>query len=173
MASAAVLQGREKQLASVPQAEKTERLQWVHDMRAAFSPAAMLTEEGSINQEFFKPTKVVMVDDKKWGDNERDLLYQALEKHGVGNWREISEQYLPKWDDQAIRIKASRLMGSQSLARYIGWKGNREAVDAERAVNKAIGDRTGCWKAGVLVEDDAGSVKKALNELARKAKFGT
>jgi len=27
-------------------------------MRAAFSPAAMLTEEGSINQEFFKPTKV-------------------------------------------------------------------------------------------------------------------
>ena len=46
----------------------------------------------------------------------------------------------------------------------------REAVDAERAVNKAIGDRTGCWKAGVLVEDDAGSVKKALNELARKAK---
>lgn len=50
---------------------------------------------------------------------------KALEKHGVGNWREISEQYLPKWDDQAIRIKASRLMGSQSLARYIGWKGNR------------------------------------------------
>lgn len=51
--------------------------------------------------------------------------WQALEKHGVGNWREISEQYLPKWDDQAIRIKASRLIGSQSLARYIGWKGNR------------------------------------------------
>ena len=47
----------------------------------------------------------------------------------------------------------------------------REAVDAERAVNKAIGDRTGCWKAGVLVEDDAGSVKKALNDLTRKAKF--
>lgn len=52
---------------------------------------------------------------------------QAVEKHGIGSWREISEQYLPKWDDQAIRIKASRLMGSQSLARYIGWKGNRYA----------------------------------------------
>lgn len=52
------------------------------------------------------------------------------------------------------------------------WSECREAVDAERAVNKAIGDRTGCWKAGVLVEDDAGSVKKALNELARKAKGG-
>ena len=44
-------------------------------------------------------------------------------------------------------------------------------MDAERAVNKAIGDRTGCWKAGVLVEDDAGSVRKALNEVAQKAKF--
>lgn len=43
----------------------------------------------------------------------------------------------------------------------------REAVDAERADNKAIGDKTGCWKAGVLVEDDAGSVRKALNDLAR------
>ena len=55
-------------------------------------------------------------------------LVQALEKNGVGNWREISEQYLPKWDDQAIRIKASRLMGSQSLARYVGWKGNRYSM---------------------------------------------
>jgi len=31
-------------------------------MRSAFSPAAMLTEEGSINQEFFKPTKVLVSD---------------------------------------------------------------------------------------------------------------
>ena len=46
------------QLASIPQAEKTERLQWVHDMRSAFSPAAMLTEDGAINQEFFKPKQV-------------------------------------------------------------------------------------------------------------------
>ena len=84
MASADVLQGREKQvtpctegfacvsqavcgptsylpvqLASIPQAEKTERLQWVHDMRSAFSPATMLTEDGAINQEFFKPKKVI------------------------------------------------------------------------------------------------------------------
>lgn len=58
--------------------------------------------------------------------------------------------------------------GPQTCFGYIAK--SREAVDAERAVNKAIGDRTGCWKAGVLVEDDAGSVKQALSELARKAK---
>jgi len=50
---------------------------------------------------------------------------QGLEKHGIGRWREIGEEFLPRWDDQAIRVKASRLMGTQSLARYIGWKGDR------------------------------------------------
>ncbi len=33
-------------------------------------------------------------------------------------------------------------------------------VDAEYAKNKAIGEAIGCWKGGVLVEDDAGSVRK-------------
>lgn len=35
-------------------------------------------------------------------------------------------------------------------------------MDKERAANKAIGDATGCWKGGVLVEDNAGSVAKYL-----------
>jgi hypothetical protein len=30
---------------------------------------------------------------------------------------------------------------------------------------QAIGVKTGCWKAGVLVEDDNGSVAMALKEL--------
>lgn len=38
----------------------------------------------------------------------------------------------------------------------------RAEVDAEQAANRAIGEATGCWKAGVLVEDDDGSVAKAL-----------
>lgn len=42
--------------------------------------------------------------------------------------------------------------------------GARAAVDAEREKHKAIGDRLGCWKAGVLVENDAGDVAKALAE---------
>ena len=50
---------------------------------------------------------------------------QGLERFGVGKWAEISAELLPRWDDQALRIKATRLLGSQSLARYIGWKGTR------------------------------------------------
>ena len=50
---------------------------------------------------------------------------KGLEKYGVGRWGEISAQLLPRWDDQTLRVKASKLLGSQSLARYIGWHGDR------------------------------------------------
>ena len=76
------------------------------------------------------------------------------------------DNLLPRWDETALRVKAGRLMGTQSLARYVGWKGSREAVDAEFARNRELGEATGCWKGGVLVEDDAGSVAA---ELARRA----
>jgi hypothetical protein len=57
-------------------------------------------------------------------------------------------------------------LGSQSLARYPGWKGDRAAVDAEHAANAALGAATGCWKSGVLVENDAGDVRRALEARA-------
>ncbi len=56
-------------------------------------------------------------------------MLQGLEKYGVGKWREISEEFLPKWDDQSLRIKSARLLGSQSLARYVGWKGAQDVWD--------------------------------------------
>lgn len=46
----------------------------------------------------------------------------------------------------------------------MGWTGGRAAVEAEYERNKRIGEATGCWKAGVLVEDDRGSVKKYMEE---------
>ena len=38
----------------------------------------------------------------------------------------------------------------------------RSAVDREFKKNKELGERLGCWKGSYLVEDDAGSVRKAL-----------
>ena len=35
-------------------------------------------------------------------------------------------------------------------------------MEIEFKKNKEIGEATGCWKSGMLVEDDEGSVKKAL-----------
>jgi hypothetical protein len=130
----------------------------------------MLQPDGAVDQQFFRPKQVVIMNDaKKWGDAERDLLYQGLEKHGVGKWREIGEELLPGWDDQQLRVKASRLMGTQSLARHVGWKGDRKAVEAEYAQHKRIGEATCCWKGGVLVEDDNGSVKRYLEWAAAAA----
>ena len=42
----------------------------------------------------------------------------------------------------------------------------RDAVEAEFQKNKELGEATGCWKSGMLVEDDNGSVRKALEGLA-------
>ena len=41
----------------------------------------------------------------------------------------------------------------------------RSAVDKEFEKNKKLGERLGCWKGSYLVEDDAGSVRKALQGL--------
>ncbi len=38
-------------------------------------------------------------------------------------------------------------------------------MDQEFERNKALGGRLGCWKGSYLVEDDAGSVRKALQAL--------
>ena len=37
---------------------ESERLDWVKNMRRQFSPKEMLTDDGEINQEYFKPTQV-------------------------------------------------------------------------------------------------------------------
>ena len=38
-------------------------------------------------------------------------------------------------------------------------------MDREFEKNKELGERLGCWKGSYLVEDDAGSVRKALQGL--------
>ena len=69
-----------------------------------------------------------------------------------------------QWDETALRIKSTRLLGSQSLQRYQGRKMDRKAVDAEQKANHALGLKLGCWKSGVLVENDEGAVAKYYKE---------
>lgn len=42
-------------------------------------------------------------------------------------------------------------------------------MDAEQKVNHALGLKLGCWKSGVLVENDEGSVKKHFDALGAAA----
>lgn len=68
-----------------------------------------------------------MVYRKRKGDltPARDYGAQGIEAYGVGRWREVREALLPEWEEAALRGKAARALGSQSLARYAGWKGDR------------------------------------------------
>ena len=39
--------------------EAEKRLQWVRDTRKVLSPPEMISPDGSVNQDFFKPKKVI------------------------------------------------------------------------------------------------------------------
>ena len=100
-------------------------------------------------------------------------LFVSARMRSQSHLRCLCRPCLRQWDETALRIKASRLIGSQNLtARYAGWKGTRAAVELEYGRNKRIGERTGCWKSGVLVEDHLGTVAKALAEEAGEAAAG-
>ena len=51
-------------------------------MRRKFSPEGMVLQDGSIDQDFFKPKKVIiqLTEDKKWGAAEKDALYKASQR---------------------------------------------------------------------------------------------
>ena len=132
------------------------RISWANSLRKVVTRSdAIESTDGSIRQQFFKPTKIVFeTSGKKWGDAQKEKLYEGLRTFGVGEWSTLD-----------LRVKASRLLGSQSLSRYPkGWKGTKEEVDLEYQKHKEIGEKTGCWKSGTLVEDDDGSVAKLLKE---------
>ena len=61
-----------------------------------------------------------------------------------------------------LNVQACRLIGCQNLKRYQGRRMDREEVQCEYETNKELGVRLGCWKAGMLVDNDAGDVAKEL-----------
>lgn len=136
------------------------RIDYAVHMRKLFSPSAMLHADGSINQEFFRPKKVLTLTDRKWGANEREQLYKGLETYGVGRWREIGDDMLQGWDDHNIRVKTAKLLGCQNLSWYHGRKFTKSEAEAEFEQNKQLGARTGCWKNGMLVDDDGGTLRR-------------
>ncbi|KAG0204017.1 hypothetical protein BGX28_003896 [Mortierella sp. GBA30] len=125
----------------------------------------MIHSDGTLNQDYFRPPKGAKAEvARKWTDKERELLIKGIEKHGIGHFREISEEFLPSWSGNDLRVKSMRLMGRQNLQLYKDWKGNELDMAREFELNKAIGLKYGAWKAGTLVADDDGLVAKAIEE---------
>ncbi|GJJ76385.1 hypothetical protein EMPS_08744 [Entomortierella parvispora] len=125
----------------------------------------MIHSDGTLNQDYFRPPKGAKAEvARKWTDKERELLIKGIEKHGIGHFREISEEFLPSWSGNDLRVKSMRLVGRQNLQLYKDWKGNEQDMAREFELNKAIGLKYGTWKAGTLVADDDGLVAKAIEE---------
>ena len=147
------------------------RIAWANSIRKIVTRPDALNDDGSLNQQFFKPKRVVFATEKaKWNDEDKENLYKGIEKFGIdpSSWKKIIEEFCPGRDVLFIRIKASRLIGSQGLNRYHGWIGTKDEVIAEYERNKAIGLATGCWKGGILVENDHGDAMKAIRERDEK-----
>jgi len=147
--------------------EEKKKQEWARQMRVKFSPPEMLNPDGSLNHEYFKPSKHMRIKVKKWGDKEKKLLIRGIEVHGVGSWQLIQRDFLPDWEVNELRIKCATLMGRQSLVLYKGWKGTEADILRERERNHAIGMELGCWK-GVLVADEEGKVAQRIAETEPK-----
>jgi hypothetical protein len=39
----------------------------------------------------------VTISSRKWGEKEKQLLIKGIEKFGIGEWEEISKNFLPEW----------------------------------------------------------------------------
>ncbi len=50
---------------------------------------------------------------------------QGLERFGAGGSRNIVEALLPDWHEQTVRARAAKLLGTEDLSRYAGWRGDR------------------------------------------------
>ncbi|KAI9096599.1 hypothetical protein DFS34DRAFT_581366 [Phlyctochytrium arcticum] len=164
----------ESDVASVNQKKEREMLvkqAWVKKMRLQFCVREefevtkdIILEDGTLNQEYFRPPRGTTLQDqastKKWTESDRALLIQGITKHGIGHFRAISEELLPDWRPNDLRIKTMRLIGRQNLQAYKDWKGDETEIAKEYERNKELGLRFDCWKAGVLVADDDGNVER-------------
>ncbi|CAG8561731.1 uncharacterized protein OCT59_008191 [Rhizophagus irregularis] len=162
-----------------PTFEKLKNKQaWIKRMRLKFSvrPEFEITQnilhpDGSLNQDYFRPSKGSIPQiQRKWSDKERVLLIKGIEKYGIGHYKEISDEFLPDWSAQDLRVKTMRLIGRQNLQLYKEWKGDENAIKIEYEKNKNIGLKTGMWKAGTLVYDDNGVVLKMIQEMSGDSK---
>jgi len=97
------------------------------------------------------------------------FCFQGLALYGVGGWRDIKSKLLPKWDENTLRVKSCRLIGCQNLKRYASWKPTRNQIEEAFKKNKKLGSSLGCWKAGMLVDNDNKDVEKALEKMGGKS----
>ena len=59
-------------------------------------------------------------------------------------------------------MRTKRMLGSQSVVRYRGWKPTEPEIKREHEVNREIGQALGMWKNSTLVQDEQGNVEAMI-----------
>lgn len=56
-----------------------EKVSWANEMRLQFSPKGMCRDDGTINQDFFKPKRIIiqLTEARKWGEAEKIALLKV------------------------------------------------------------------------------------------------
>jgi len=56
-----------------------EKINWANGMRLQFSPKGMCRDDGAINQDFFKPKRIIiqLTEARKWGEPEKIALLKV------------------------------------------------------------------------------------------------
>ncbi|KAG4093017.1 hypothetical protein H8356DRAFT_1700605 [Neocallimastix lanati (nom. inval.)] len=167
----------ENKLKSIKEA-LDKKHEWVKEMRKKFcvrkefeNTKILILEDGTLNQDYFRLSKGTVLktnEVRKWTSVERGLLIKGIEKYGIGHFREISENLLPKWSGNDLRIKTIHLIGRQNLKLYKDWKGNEEDIKREYNRNKEIGLKCNAWKNNCLVDDGNGKVKELIEATEKK-----
>jgi hypothetical protein len=149
-----------------------EKREWIIKMRLKFcnrpeypETSKLITAQGMLNQEYFEPPadwKLYPQIQREWTEEFRGLLIQGIKEFGIGQFRSISQKYLPDWTPNELRLKTIKLIGRQNLSSYKNWKGGEEEIAEEYRKNKEIGQKFGCWKGGCLVNDDEGLIEESM-----------
>jgi len=117
-----------------PFTSQEERECWLRDVRRALCPPQMLLEpSGDINQNFFRPDAILVLNHPKWGAAEEARLCQGIAQHGLGAWSQIAAQHLPGWDETSVKYRTAALLGCSDLRAHAGWKGGAAEIRALRA----------------------------------------
>lgn len=113
------------------QLHEKDKNEYAKVMRILFSPPSMLNDDGSINQKYFVPKKVLIEQSLlTWTDQEEEALEKGIKKYGVGDWTNIIQEFLPNWDSPELILRTCKKYNWKSVKEHTGY--GKEIIEEKK-----------------------------------------